>query len=198
MTILRIKNATTIALSLIFLSMPLILSQSRNPIPILSVLLLIAVMAFLLEYYITFSIMKHTDSLDPIYTTLKYFLPCATVLLLFSCAIMVCSDLYYLENFTASSFFICSCPLFTIILNSNTYIGKHYLHLKSTYINLDEIQHCNKIVPDVTWPKTDLSYHITMNNGKVYKMNLQQNKLEKGMESILDEKLLVNKTESIL
>ena len=92
------------------------------------------------------------------------------------------------SHISRNSFYL--YPLIIILLLENRAIGKTYLYAYNRYIPLGDIAHCEKIEKDVTWPKQDLSYIITMKSGKIYKLAFYKNNIPTNIQYLLDSNLL--------
>ena len=189
MTKIRTKAMVIITLMLMLIATPLVLAQTTSVVPVVSVAVLLVLITFPIESYITFAIMKHTDKMQSLYHEKWMKLRNLCFIFIYIVAMMMIA--IYLYDIKNVSFFqyggmvlILMMPVFAC----NTSIGETYLYDNNMYIKLKNIAHCEKTtVRAKKWRKEYFSYTITMKNNGTH--NVQTS--IKVMEEILDEKLLV-------
>ena len=191
MTKTRVKSTIMIALSLLFLSLPIVFSHTNDVGSVCYVIFMAVTIAFFIENYMTFHLIKLSDNIEFIYRL--YFIrmmKCAILLYLFNIVFVGAQDLFHIQTFHFLTFFLSAMFLFSIILQGFDGIGNQYLCIGNQYIKLEDVEICDKTT-SYRNSKAGLSYLIHMKNGKTHKINAARKDLKAGMEEILDEKLQV-------
>ena len=195
MTKIRIKSVIIITISLLFLPIPIAFSQTKDVGFIGYIIFLAVPMAYLIESYTTFQLIKITDDIEPIHKL--YFTrmtKCGVMLYIFTVIIVGVPDLYHMQTSHFIAIFSPVMFLCTISLQGLDGIGNKYISIGNRYIKLEDVEMCDKTTSHRN-SNINLAYLIHMKNGKTYKLNMAQNDLKISMEAILDEKLQVYEME---
>ena len=200
MTKTRVKSIIVISLSLLFISLPILFSQTTKFSSIWPVVIIAMIIAVFMEQYLTFQFLKNTDSM--VFANENYgitiFVFCM-VLFFFICALTVGGALYNvtsIDGFSQSSrLLLLYCVMMFTFMGGFMSIGDNYLYTGYRYIPIGQIAHGEKIVPDkITWLTPNIYYNLTMKNGRTYKIHLRQSTMSSETEDLFDEKLCVNVT----